>query len=226
MVALAKLVRADKQEEAVTFEVPPQRIQRGFAAEYNKLAVLKTPQPLLNYQHSDSTIVLPNLLVFGESTGGVIERLESWTKPTPGLLEPPTLKFEFVHLNLPRIKLAQAEVIEDMWVGGSSPTRMEVTLTLLIYPEPPAVKTAPVKPPEGTNVKLSPDELLKYLAEVEKKVKADPKYSYKKGDKIRIEGDKVFLRDKEIGKLTDFVTLQQKHTPPKGKEPPKLEKPN
>lgn len=224
MVTVAKLSRVDKPDEAVTFGVPPQRITRGFQAEYTKLAVLKTPQPLLSYQHSESTMVLPNLLVFGEETGAFIERLESWTKPVPGTLEPPTLKFEFVHINLQRVKLAQAEVIEDMWIGGSSPTRAEVTLTLLVYPELPAVKTAPTKPAEGTNVKLSQDELLKYLAEVEKKVKADPKYQYKKGDKVRIEGDKVYLRDKEIGKLTDFVTLAKKHTEPKGKEPPKLEK--
>ena len=222
----AVLARVDKTDEVVTFEVPPQRINRSFQSEYNKLAVLATPQPLLHYQQSVSSIVLPNLLVYGSETGRVIELLESWTKPVEGALEPPTLKFSFIHLNLQRVKLESAEVVEDMWVGGSQPSRAEVTLTLLLYPEPPAIKTASVKPPEGTNVKLSPAEKAKYLAQVEAKVKADPKYKYKKGDVITItDSNKVTLNNKEIGLLTDFVTLDKKHTEPKGKAAPQLSKP-
>lgn len=225
MSSKATLVRVDKPDEVVTFEVPPQRINRSFQTEYNKLAVLATPQPLLHYQQSVSSMVLPNLLLYGSDTGRAIELLELWTKPVEGKLEPPTLKFSFVHLNLPRLKLESAEVIEDMWVGGSQPSRAEVTLTLLLYPEPPAVKTASTKPPEGTNVKLSPQERTKYLAQVETKVKADPKYKYKKGDVITITDDnKVTLNKKEIGLLTDFVTLEKKHTEPKGAAKPQVSK--
>lgn len=226
MTAKASLSRIDKPDEVVTFEVPPQRINRSFQTEYSKLAVLATPQPLLYYQQSVSSIVLPNLLLYGTDTGRAIELLESWTKPVAGTLEPPTLKFSFVHLNLTRVKLETAEVIEDMWVGGSQPSRAEVTLTLLLHPEPPAVKTASTKPPEGTNVKLSPQERAKYLAQVETKVKADPKYKYKKGDVITItEDNKVTLNKREIGLLTDFVTLDKKHTEPKGVGQPQVSKP-
>lgn len=225
MSSKAILSRINKPDEAVTFEVPPQRINRSFQSEYSKLAVLATPQPLLYYQQSVSSIVLPNLLVYGGETGRVIELLESWTKPVEGTLEPPTLKFSFIHLNLQRVKLESAEVVEDMWLGGQ-PSRAEVTLSLLLYPEPPAVKTASTKPPEGTNVKLSPAEKAKYLAQVETKVKADPKYKYKKGDVVSItDGNKVTLNNKEIGSLTDFVTLEKKHIEPVGVNKPQLPKP-
>lgn len=221
----ATLSRVDKPDEKVVFEIPPQKVNRSFQSEYTKLAVLATPQPLLSYQHSESSITLPNLLVYGSQTGAIIKLLESWTKPMDGTLEPPTLKFDFIHLNIARCKLEKAEVTEDMWVGGAQPTRAEATITLAIYPEPPAVKTATIKKDTGTNVTLSPDELAKYLDQIEAKVKADPKYQYKKGDKIELKDESiVLLRGKEIGKLTDFVTLEKKHQEPKGKDAPQLPK--
>lgn len=218
----ATLTNTKKPEEVVTFKVPPQKINRGFQTEYSKLSVLATSQPLLWYQNSVTTLSLPGLLLFGEGTGRDIALLEQWTKPVEGELEPPTLKFNFAHIDLPRVKLESAEVVEDMWVGGASPTRAEVSLSLLLYPEPPAVKTAPIPKPEGTNVKLSAPEKLKYALEVTKKVKADPKYKYKQGDVVAItDQNRVTLNDKDIGALTDFVTLEKKHTPPTGKEEPK-----
>lgn len=201
--------------------MPPQKINRGFQAEYTKLSVLSTPQPLLWYQSSETTLSIPNMLIFGEG-GKALTLLEQWTKPVTGDLEPPTLKFEFVHLNLPRVKLERVEVVEDMWLDGAAPSRYEVSLTLLLYPETPAVKTAPVAKPDGTNVKLSPAEKEKYLAQVTAKVKTDKKYNYKNGDKIEItDALKVTLNGKEIGKLTDFVQLEKKHQEPVAKEAPK-----
>ncbi len=219
----ATLTNIDKPDEVVTFTVPPQKINRGFQSEYAKLSVLATPQPLLWYQSSTTTLSLPNLLLYDDGTDKAIALLEQWTKPLDSTLEPPTLKFNFVHLNLPRVKLESAEIVEDMWKGGASPTRAEVTLTLLLYPEPPKVKTTPLPKPEGTNVKLNPQEKASYIAQVTTKVKADKKYNYKPTDKIDItDTNMVTLNGKEIGKLTDFVTLEKKHTEPKGKEPPKV----
>lgn len=219
----ATLARVDKPDEAITFDIPPQKVNRSFQAAYTKLTVLATPQPLLCYQQSESTITLPGLLVIGQKTGQVIKLLESWTKPLEGTLTPPVLKFSFVNLNLPKVVIESAEVVEDMWLGGSDTTRAEVNLTLLLNPDAPAAKVASTKKEE---VKLSPDEQAKYLAQIETKVKADPKYQYKPGDVIELKDDSVvLLRGKEIGKLTDFVTLEKKHTAPVGKDKPQLPKP-
>lgn len=220
----ATLTNVTKSAEQVVFEITPQKINRSFSTEYSKLPVLATHQPLLWYQHSVSTIVLPSLLLFDKSTGAAIAQLEAWTKPAQGALEPATLKFNFAHLNLPRCKLESVEVIEDMWKGGASPTRAEVTLTLLLYPEPPLVKTAPAIAQTATNVKLTDAEKTKYLSQVLVKIKSDKKYSYKEGDTLAITDDlQVTLNTKPIGKLTDFVALEKKHQEPIGAEQPKVQ---
>ena len=217
----ATLTQINSPEKTVVFEVPPQKVVRSFKTEYNKLAVLKTAQPLLSYQHSGSTVTLPGLLLFNDKVGDDLRQLEEWTKPDTST-EPPALKFEFTHLKLERCRIESAEVTEDMWVGGNQPTRAEVTLTLILDPIPPEPKKVEV----NTDVKLSPLEKEKYLAQILTKVKANPKkYSYKPTSKLDITSDnKVILDGKDIGKLEDFITLPKKHTVPEGKPKPQLPK--
>lgn len=126
--------------QAYRFLVNPERVQRRSQANYSELPALYTAQPLLNYQHSASTLTLPSVKLWTPANdrdlSGPIQQLEAWTRPTAGKAPPP-LQFVWGQLTVERCYLGALELEVTQWRSGA-PAQAQGAITLLYAPQTPA----------------------------------------------------------------------------------------
>lgn len=192
--------------------IEPSERSYAYAAEYSKLNVIGTAQPLLAYKSSECVLSFPDVKFWTYSNNKdltpVLSALASLTQPVKDTLEPPVCKMSIGVEVWERVRVSKFVYKVRMHKGGV-PVMAEGSLDLLIDPVPPKLTTFvdPAKVP----MKLSPSEQSANAKKIRLLLEGDPvkakQYNYTKGTSIVIVADdgKVTVDDKEIGMIKDIL---------------------
>lgn len=136
---------------SLVFIVNPDEENWSFKADFAKLAVLNTQQPLVKYKTSETSLRLPKVRLYSPDNSKnlqpIIDSLASFTRPPKAGEEPPILKVEYGELSLPRVYLESCDVKVTARIGGAV-AMAEASLSFVLAPE--AQKVSVVEPPPGT----------------------------------------------------------------------------
>jgi hypothetical protein len=142
---------------ALVFIVNPDEESWNFKANFAKVAVLNTAQPIANYLTSDTSFSLPKVRLYSPNNAKnlqpIIDQLEAFTKPVKAGENPPLLKLTYGDLTLSRVYLESADVTIKARIGGF-PTLAEAKLGFIISPEAAKVKVVEALP--GDTKQLNP----------------------------------------------------------------------
>lgn len=174
---------------AFTFEVPPQVLRWSYKNIFNALAVLRTSQPLVNYQYSEGALSL-STCYFWEVD---ISALRDLMKPEGE--EPPLCSFMWGDIVLPRVYIAALDISETSRTDKT--LEAEGAITFVFAPEP---VNPPKLPPIVTLTNREVDALQQVVSATAKK---DPKLQAKLGG-VPIVNDKGEIE--VLGKVKALVT--------------------
>jgi len=163
---------------AYTFIVNPEEEQWNYSAEYAKLPVANTAQPIVKYKYSDSTLSLPKVHLWApgntKALKALVDNLASFTRPIePGGI-PPALKFSYGEVIIPRCYLKSFQLTSKMRLSGAL-CMADATMEILMAPELPAVELAPKEVPTT----LTERECADAAAKVKQAFTQDPKLAAK-----------------------------------------------
>lgn len=130
-----------------TFLLNPEETNYNHSAEYSKLPVLSTGQPLVSYRSSESSIDFPSVKLWTDGNDRdltpLLKQLTDWTKPEGNVGEPALLKFTWGAESFPRVKIASWSYRVTQRRSGK-PVEATGSLVLLLAPETPkAIMEAP-----------------------------------------------------------------------------------
>lgn len=190
--ANAVLKRLDGKA-SFTFEIPPQQLRWSYKNTFNALAVLRTAQPLVNYQYSEGALGLSTCYFWEQDISALKDLMH------PEGEEPPICSFMWGDIVLPRVYVSSLDITETSRTDKS--LEAEGAISFVFAPEPkPPEKVAEPKV-ELTNREI--DALQKVVAEEAKK---KPDLAKKLGGVpvINSKGE-IEVLGKIKGKVTDFI---------------------
>ena len=122
------------------FILNPESVQWTHSATVNELSVLRSKQPLVNYQASKSVLTLPNIKLWTVNNSGSlkepIDTLRQMTKPLASTGVLPVLALTWGSLSQPRLHLVSVDITETQWRSGVA-TKAIANMTFVIAPEIP-----------------------------------------------------------------------------------------
>lgn len=193
------------------FLVNPEEENWSFSAEFAKLPVAATSQPIVNYKSSDSTLSLPKVYIWtpdnSKQVRSVLDTLITFTRPIKNGDNPPLIKLSYGDTLVDRCYLAKLQVTAKMKLGGNV-TMAECSMDFLIAPELPKVELAPLE--EKAVIKLTEKELQEASKLVLDAFTADPKlcekFKVKPNALFGVTDDlKVTADGKPIGTLEEIL---------------------
>lgn len=143
----ARLASADGKHVFV-FLVNPETIRWQHNVSLSSLNVLRSGQPLVNYQHSTSVLTIPKFYLWTTNNSCTVKNeiaaLKAMTKPTTLGSSPPILKLTWGELSEDRLILSSVDIEEKQWRSGQ-PTQAEGSMVFVYAPlvvsPVPAAKT-------------------------------------------------------------------------------------
>lgn len=178
-----------------TFEIPPQVLRWSYKSTFNALAVLKTGQPLVNYQYSDGAVSLSTCYFWEQD----IKDLVALLRPEKDGEDPPLCSFMWGDIVLSRVFVSSLDVTETSRTDKT--LEAEGSLSLILAPEP--VKPPPTEVPKVELTNREVDALQKVVAEEAKK---KPDLAKKLGGVplVNSKGE-IEVLGKVKGLVTDFI---------------------
>ncbi len=213
---------SDKSYELL---VEPSERSYAYSADYAKLPVIGTANPLLCYKASESSVSLSDVKfwTYGncKDLTPILKGIASLTQPLASTGEPPICRMTLGSEVYERVRVNKFSYRVKMHRGGL-PTMAEGSIDILIDPVPAKLTTFvdPAKVP----LKLSPSEQSSSAKKVRLLLEGDAvkakQYNYTKGTSIVIVADdgKVTVDEKEVGMLKDILGADT----PTGLNSPKL----
>lgn len=132
----AKLASSDGKF-VFNFLVNPESIRWQHGASLNSLNVLRSDQPLANYQYSSSTLTIPQFYLWTHNNSATvaneIKALKAMTKPTILGSLPPILMLTWGELKEDRLVLTSVDIEEKQWRSGQ-PTQAQGSMTFMYSP--------------------------------------------------------------------------------------------
>ena len=221
----AILERLDGQG-SYQFLMNPESEQWTHSAEFSKLPVALTSQPLVAYKSSETTLSFPSVRLWtpdnSKQLKPLLDTLISFTKPIKAGDDLPLLKLTYGDTVIDRCYLSRFQVTTKMKLGGNV-SMVDASMDFLLAPVLPKVELAPLE--QSSTIKLTDKELTEASKLVLQAFESQPKLAEKyktdpKKDQYGVTADKgVLINGKQVATLEQLLgaNLPQKWATVKAK---------